>query len=103
MSFRRTALEDTEIRGVKIRRGDKVVLSYPSANRDEATFPDPHRFDIHRDPNQHLSFGTGEHFCLGIHLARLEGRVFFEELLDRFHLDIVPSASGVTHHLFWRR
>ena len=56
-------------------------MFYTSANRDEDVFADPQRFDIHRDPNPHLSFGIGEHFCLGVHLARLEGRVFFEELL----------------------
>ncbi len=59
-------------------------MVYTSANRDEAVFTDPHRFDITRDPNPHLSFGTGEHFCLGVHLARMEGRVFFEELLARY-------------------
>ena len=59
-------------------------MIYTSANRDERVFRDPQGFDIHRDPNPHLSFGTGEHFCLGVHLARLEGRVFFEELLDAF-------------------
>ena len=59
-------------------------MIYTSANRDETVFLRPQEFDIHRDPNPHLSFGTGEHFCLGIHLARLEGRVFFEELLARF-------------------
>ena len=66
-------------------------MIYTSANRDEAVFADPHEFDIHRDPNPHLSFGTGEHFCLGVHLARLEGRVFFEELLDPF-----PARSSTT-------
>jgi cytochrome P450 len=87
--FRRTTTGDTELGGTKITAGQKVAMIYTSANRDEATFPDPHRFDIHRDPNQHLSFGTGEHFCLGVHLARLEGRVFFEELLDRFeHIEL---------------
>jgi cytochrome P450 len=82
--FRRTASVDTAIAGVPIAAGQKVAMMYTSANRDAAMFEDPHRFDIHRDPNPHLSFGTGEHFCLGVHLARLEGRVFFEELLDSF-------------------
>jgi cytochrome P450 len=82
--FRRTATADTEIAGVPIAAGDKVAMIYTSANRDESVFLRPQEFDIHRDPNPHLSFGTGEHFCLGIHLARLEGRVFFEELLARF-------------------
>ena len=82
--FRRTATADTELGGVTIHAGDKVAMIYTSANRDETVFLRPHDFDIHRDPNPHLSFGTGEHFCLGIHLARLEGRVFFEEILAHF-------------------
>ncbi len=82
--FRRTATEDTELGGVSIAAGDKVVMYYTAANRDPAVFADPDRFDITRDPNPHLSFGFGEHHCLGIHLARLEGRVFFEELLAAF-------------------
>jgi cytochrome P450 len=82
--FRRTAAEDTELHGVRIAAGDKVAMMYTSANRDEAVFEDPHRFDVRRDPNPHLSFGIAEHFCLGAHLARLEGRVFFEELLATF-------------------
>jgi cytochrome P450 len=82
--FRRTATADTEIRGVPIAAGEKLAMIYTSANRDEDVFENPHRFDIHRDPNPHLSFGIAEHFCLGVHLARLEGRVFFEELLDTF-------------------
>lgn len=82
--FRRTATADTELRGVPIKAGDKVAMYYTSANRDEDVFADPHRFDIHRDPNPHLSFGIAEHYCLGVHLARLEGRVFFEELLAAF-------------------
>ena len=69
------------LRDTPIAKGDKVVMVYTSANRDEDVFDDPHRFDIHRNPNPHLSFGIAEHFCLGVHLARLEGRVFFEELL----------------------
>lgn len=82
--FRRTALVDTELGGKQIRAGDKVGLYYVSANRDEAVFPDPDRFDVRRTNNKHVAFGFGEHFCLGIHLARLEGRVFFEELLATF-------------------
>ena len=59
-------------------------MYYTSANRDEAVFADSQGFDIHRSPNPHLSFGIAEHFCLGVHLVRLEGRVFFEELLRTF-------------------
>jgi cholest-4-en-3-one 26-monooxygenase len=81
--FRRTATRDTEIRGQKIREGDKVVVYYQSANRDEAVFKDPDTFDVTRSPNNHLAFGIGEHFCLGANLARLEIRVMFEELLRR--------------------
>jgi cholest-4-en-3-one 26-monooxygenase len=83
MHFRRTALVDTEIRGQKIREGDKVVVWYPSANRDETVFEDPDRFDVARTPNDHLAFGLGQHFCLGANLARLEMRVMFEEILRR--------------------
>jgi cytochrome P450 len=82
--FRRTATEDTVLSGTRIEAGDKVAMYYTSANRDEKVFDDPQRFDIHRNPNPQLSFGIGEHFCLGVHLARLEGRVFFEELLATF-------------------
>ena len=70
--FRRTATADTEVGGKTIRAGDKVVLFYPSANRDEAVFDDPFAFDIGRDPNPHLAFGAGLHFCLGAPLARME-------------------------------
>jgi cytochrome P450 len=80
--FRRTATEDTELAGTSIAAGDKLAMVYTSANRDAEVFAEPHRFDIHRDPNPHLSFGIGEHFCLGVHLARLEARVFLEEMLD---------------------
>ena len=82
--FRRTATRDGELRGQRIREGEKVVMMYTSANRDEEVFPDADRFDVGRDPNPHLAFGFGEHFCLGAKLARLEGRVFFEELLATF-------------------
>ena len=82
--FRRTATVDTELNGTAIKAGDKVAMYYTSANRDEDVFDDPQRFDITRAHNPHLSFGIAEHFCLGVHLARLEGRVFFQELLAAF-------------------
>ncbi|MEU0544107.1 cytochrome P450 [Nocardia sp. NPDC005978] len=91
--FRRTATADTEINGVPIRSGDKVAMCYTSANRDEAVFAEPQRFDIRRNPNPHLSFGLAQHFCLGVHLARMEGRVFFEELLARFPVIEQTGAS----------
>lgn len=82
--FRRTAMRDYTLHDVTIEAGQKLAMMYTSANRDERVFADPHRFDMRRDPNPHLSFGIAQHFCLGVHLARLEGRVFFEELLARF-------------------
>jgi cytochrome P450 len=89
--FRRTALCDVTMRGKQIRKGDKVLMWYSSGNRDESVFEDPDRFDIRRQPNHHLSFGFGEHFCLGASLARLELRVMFEELLGRV-AEVVPLA-----------
>jgi cytochrome P450 len=81
--FMRTAQADTEVRGVKIAKGESVLLSYVSANRDEEVFDDPMRFDVGRDPNKHLSFGYGVHFCLGAALARMEINSFFTELIPR--------------------
>jgi cholest-4-en-3-one 26-monooxygenase len=81
--FRRTTTEDTELRGRKIKKGQKVVMWYPSANRDEDVFEDPDRFDTGRVKNEHLAFGIGEHFCLGANLARLELVVIFQEMLKR--------------------
>jgi cytochrome P450 len=82
--FRRTATRDTEIRGVPIRAGDRVALWYLAANFDEEVFADPHRFDVGRQPNPHVTFGRGgPHFCLGSFLAQLEIRVLLEEILAR--------------------
>ena len=82
--FRRTATADTELGGQKIRAGDKVTLWYPSGNRDENVYDDPHRLDLDRTPNHHMAFGAGgAHFCLGASLARLEIEVIFEGLAER--------------------
>jgi cytochrome P450 len=83
MVFRRTAAADADLAGVRIRAGDKVVVSFTSANRDDAVFADPDRFDVRRTPNPHLSFGHGPHFCLGAQLARVQMRALFAELLRR--------------------
>jgi cholest-4-en-3-one 26-monooxygenase len=95
MHFRRTATRDTEIRGQEIKEGDKVVIFYISANRDEDVFEDPMKFDIARTPNEHVAFGGGgPHFCLGANLARLEIRIMFDEVLDRLHdLELTAPAS----------
>jgi cytochrome P450 len=83
MVFRRTAVVGVELGGTRIRAGDKVVVSFTSANRDQRVFADPDRFDITRAPNPHLSFGHGPHFCLGAQLARAQMRALFAELLRR--------------------
>jgi cytochrome P450 len=82
--FRRTATRDAELHGQKIKKGDKVVMWYPSSNRDETRYEDPDRFDVHRNP-EHQAFGAGgRHFCLGTALARLELKILFEETLARY-------------------
>jgi cytochrome P450 len=97
--FMRTAQADTEVRGVKIAKGESLLLSYVSANRDEDVFTDPMRFDVGRDPNKHLSFGYGVHFCLGAALARMEMNSFFTELIPRIssiELASEPELSATT-------
>jgi cholest-4-en-3-one 26-monooxygenase len=82
--FRRTAMEDFDLRDKHIKAGDKVVMWHISANRDEEVFDDPYRFDVDRWPNEHIAFGGGgPHFCLGANLARLELRLVFQELVQR--------------------
>ena len=91
--FRRTATCDHEIHGKTIREGDKVLYWWISANRDEEVFDDPNRVNLHRSPNRHMSFGQGgPHVCLGMHLARLEVRVLFEELVKRVKL-VEPAGD----------
>ncbi|MFP5255256.1 MAG: cytochrome P450 [Acidimicrobiia bacterium] len=105
-NFRRTATRDTELRGVPIAAGDKVVLYYASANRDEEVFPDPHRFDVGRTPNDHVAFGGGGvHYCLGASLARAEIKATMRQLvtrlpdielagpIDRLHSDFVNGIK----------
>jgi cytochrome P450 len=97
--FMRTATADTTIRGVDIARGESVYLAYVSGNRDEDVFADPFRFDVGRDPNKHLAFGSGVHFCLGAALARMEMTSLFTELVTRLEsieLAGVPELSATT-------
>jgi len=97
LHFRRTAMRDLELRGQHIAAGDKVVVWYVSANFDEDVFEEPHRFDVGRRPNRHITFGGGgPHYCLGAHLAKLEVQVLFEELLPRLAgLELTGSAERV--------
>jgi cytochrome P450 len=82
--FRRTVAKDTELAGTPLKAGDKLTTWFVSGNFDEAVFEDPHRFDIGRTPNRHMAFGPGGiHHCMGAHLAKLEIRITFEELLNR--------------------
>ena len=97
--FARTAVQDFELAGTTIKAGDTVVLWYPSANRDKDAFEDPDRFDIGRDPNFHLAFGHGHHFCLGANLARWEMRSVFRELAPWLGNIEVVGAPEVAHHL----
>jgi cholest-4-en-3-one 26-monooxygenase len=93
IQFARTASEDTEVHGQKIKAGESVCLFYPSGNRDENVFEQPDKFNISRNPNPHVAFGIGEHFCLGANLARLELKVIFKQLLER--LDEVELAGEI--------
>ncbi|MDZ4828215.1 MAG: cytochrome P450 [Actinomycetota bacterium] len=94
ISFSRTVTADTELRGRKLEEGDVVLNVYPSANRDEDVFDDPHAFRIDRDPNVHLAFGTGPHFCLGANLARTEIRIALEEIFTRLPDMRVAPGEG---------
>jgi cytochrome P450 len=92
--FMRTATEDYELRGTTIHAGESVLLSYPSANRDDEAFVDPFRFDVGRSPNKHLSFGFGVHYCLGAMLARMEMKALFHELVPRLrHAELAGEPA----------
>ncbi len=91
---------DTELRGVPVRKGDRVAMFYPSANRGEAHFVDPERFDVTRKPNAHLAFGGGgRHFCLGANLARVEAAALLSEVLSRMkNLERLGPSSACRRH-----
>ena len=98
-AFMRTAAQDTMVRGVPIAAGESLLLSYVSGNRDEDVFRDPFRFDVAREPNKHVAFGYGVHFCLGAALARMEVNSFFTELLPRLtsvELTAAPEYVATT-------
>lgn len=115
VDFRRTAARDVELAGVRIRRGEKVVVYHAAANRDGTVFPDPDRFDITRTPNDHVSFGYGPHFCLGAQLARMQMRAMLHRVVTELPgLELVPGAvparlvsnfqNGLRHlPIRWRR
>jgi len=91
--MRRTALRDTVLSGVEIKEGDALALYYGAANRDPEAFPEPERFDVGRTPNEHIAFGGGVHFCLGVHIARVEIEIMLRELLTRLP-DIEPTGEA---------
>jgi cytochrome P450 family 142 subfamily A polypeptide 1 len=101
-NFFRTALADASIGGRSVAEGDRIVLLYPSANRDEDVFEDPFRFDVTRSPNSHVAFGHGTHFCLGANLARFELGLLFGELTRRFHAPEVVTEPVVERNIFAR-
>jgi cytochrome P450 family 142 subfamily A polypeptide 1 len=101
-NFFRTAAVDAEVGGQAIAAGDRIILLYPSANRDEAVFDEPFRFDVTRNPNHHVAFGYGTHFCLGANLARQTLRILFEELPRRITALTAVREPDVEPNLFAR-
>jgi cytochrome P450 len=101
MMMRRTATQETALAGTVFKAGDKVVVYFVSANRDERKFADPDKFILTRGENPHIGFGLGPHFCLGAHLARLEARIFFEELFQRVSdIHLVGPAEKIASYWF---
>lgn len=101
-NFFRTVLTDDKVGDQPVRAGDRVIMLYPSANRDEAVFKDPFTFDIRRDPNPHLSFGFGTHLCVGANLARLVLRSVFTELSSRIATLTPVTEPDVEPNIFAR-
>jgi cytochrome P450 family 142 subfamily A polypeptide 1 len=99
-NFFRTATRDAQIAGTDVRAGDRVILLYPSANRDETVFDEPYAFDIRRDPNPHVAFGFGTHFCLGASLARLELRMLLRRLTRRITNLRVLTEPDIEPNIF---
>ncbi|TFG98524.1 MAG: cytochrome P450, partial [Myxococcales bacterium] len=98
--FARTLARDVDFHGQRFREGDVVALFYPSANRDEDVFDDPYRFRVDRDPNRHLGFGVGEHFCAGAHVARLELEMAYRYLLPRLEeVELAGPVERLTSNL----
>ena len=94
--MKRTAARDTEVNGQKIREGERVVMFYASANRDESVFDNPYTFDIDRQPNRHIAFGYGEHFCMGTHFARRSMRAIVEQLASRVeHWELAADPEWI--------
>ncbi|QJY47492.1 cytochrome P450 [Pseudonocardia broussonetiae] len=99
--MRRTATTDVELHGRTVKAGEKVVLWFSSANRDERQFEAPEEFRLDRTPNRHLGFGAGPHFCLGAHLARMETRVFYEQLIARdIHVELLGEPDRLLSNWF---
>jgi cytochrome P450 len=98
--FMRTATDDYVLHDVPINAGESVLLSYPSANRDEEVFDDADRFDVGRNPNKHVAFGFGAHFCLGAQLARMEGRALYNELIPRLRMIELAGEPSYMQTLF---
>ena len=95
--FMRTVKEDTEIRGVPVKKDDRLMLLYPSANRDAEVFENPHAFDPRRKPNPHLAFGFGPHMCIGQHVAKMELRILWEELLPKLKSVALAGDPGLAY------
>ena len=99
-NFVRTAKDDCEVEGVKIKAGESLALYYPSANRDESVFDEPFKFDVTRKPNRHLAFGFGPHVCLGMHLAKMELIAIFKELLPRIESIELAGEPQIAKAIF---
>src|SRR4029078_3834777 len=98
--FMRTATEDYVLRGKTIKKGDSLTMIYLSGNRDEEAFPAPFKFDITREPTRHVAFGYGAHVCLGQHLAKMEIKAFFKELLGRSQSLALHGAAQRLQYIF---